>query len=148
MERFDLDDQQALAYLARLSQNTNVKFRDIAAHLVKQSNELRHLQRPEQLSGTQPFPNCPQAPRRQRRTPAKRNAPARSTSATFITTAPSLSMRNTLSPLVSPAICPHVTIPRPVRWRLGGPSFRVVAPLWCEQLQNRPRSPPSRPDKR
>jgi GAF domain-containing protein len=45
MERFDLDDEDAFEYLARLSQKTNLKLRDIAAHLVKQSNELCHLQR-------------------------------------------------------------------------------------------------------
>ena len=43
MERFDIDDEQAFARLARLSQRTNVKLRDLAAHLVNQSNDLRHL---------------------------------------------------------------------------------------------------------
>lgn len=43
MERFDLDDEEAFAYLARLSQRSNLKLRDIAAHLVKQSNDLGHF---------------------------------------------------------------------------------------------------------
>jgi len=42
MERFDFDDEEAFGYLARLSQRTNIKLREIAAHLVRQSNELRH----------------------------------------------------------------------------------------------------------
>jgi GAF domain-containing protein len=42
MERFDLDDEEAFAYLARLSHRTNIKLREIAAHLVRQSNDLRH----------------------------------------------------------------------------------------------------------
>lgn len=42
MERFDLDDEEAFARLARLSQESNVKLRDLAAHLVKQSKDLRH----------------------------------------------------------------------------------------------------------
>lgn len=42
MERFDLDDEEAFARLARQSQKSNVKLRDLAAHLVKQSNDLRH----------------------------------------------------------------------------------------------------------
>ena len=43
MERFDLDDEEAFARLACLSQESNVKLRDLAAHLVKQSNDLRHV---------------------------------------------------------------------------------------------------------
>jgi ANTAR domain/GAF domain len=42
MEWFDLDDQEAFEYLVRLSQKANLKLRDVAAHLVKQSNDLRH----------------------------------------------------------------------------------------------------------
>ena len=42
MERFDLDDEEAFERLARLSQKSNLKLRDLAAHLVKQSNDLRH----------------------------------------------------------------------------------------------------------
>jgi GAF domain-containing protein len=45
MERFDLDDHEAFEYLATLSQNCNMKLRDIAAHLVTQSNALRHVTR-------------------------------------------------------------------------------------------------------
>ena len=43
MERFDLDDEDAFERLSRLSQMSNVKLRDLAAHLVKQSNDLRHV---------------------------------------------------------------------------------------------------------
>ncbi len=43
MERFDLDDQEAFDRLVRLSQKSNLKLRDLAAHLVKQSNDLRHV---------------------------------------------------------------------------------------------------------
>jgi hypothetical protein len=43
MERFDLDDEQGFAYLARLSQRTNIKLRDLAAHFVGRCNDLRHL---------------------------------------------------------------------------------------------------------
>ena len=43
MERFELDDEEAFARLVRLSQESNVKLRDLAAHLVKQSNDLRHV---------------------------------------------------------------------------------------------------------
>jgi len=42
MERFNLDDQGAFAHLVGLSQRSNVKLRDLAAHMVKQSNDLRH----------------------------------------------------------------------------------------------------------
>lgn len=43
MERCELDEDEAFDYLVRLSQKTNLKVRDIASHLVKQSNDLRHL---------------------------------------------------------------------------------------------------------
>lgn len=43
MERFDLDDHEAFERLIAWSQRTNVKLRDIAAHLVKQSNDLRQF---------------------------------------------------------------------------------------------------------
>lgn len=43
MERLDLDDHEAFAHLTRLSQRASVSIRDIAAHLVKQSNDLRHV---------------------------------------------------------------------------------------------------------
>lgn len=43
MERFDLDDHEAFAYLAKMSQRANIKLRDLAEHLVRQSNDLRHV---------------------------------------------------------------------------------------------------------
>lgn len=43
MERCELDEEEAFDYLVGLSQKTNLKVRDIASHLVKQSNDLRHL---------------------------------------------------------------------------------------------------------
>ena len=43
MERFDLDDHEAFEHLTRLSQRSSVALRDIAAHLVTQSNDLRHF---------------------------------------------------------------------------------------------------------
>ena len=43
MERFDLDDHEAFAHLVQWSQKSDVTLRDLAAHLVKQSNDLRHL---------------------------------------------------------------------------------------------------------
>lgn len=48
MGRFDLDDEEAFARLARLSQRSNVKLRDLAAHMVKQANELRHAREASQ----------------------------------------------------------------------------------------------------
>jgi GAF domain-containing protein len=48
MERFDLDADDAFAYLARISQRSNLKLRDIAAHLVKQTNDLQHFSRARQ----------------------------------------------------------------------------------------------------
>jgi GAF domain-containing protein len=56
MERFDLDDEEAFEYLARLSQRSNTKLRDLAAHLVKQSNDLRHLHVLEHATDNQPLP--------------------------------------------------------------------------------------------
>jgi len=41
MERFDLDSEEAYEHLARLSARSDLALRDIAAHLVEQSNELR-----------------------------------------------------------------------------------------------------------
>jgi GAF domain-containing protein len=41
MERFDIDDHDAFAHLAELSQTSNVQLRDIAAHMVTQANKLR-----------------------------------------------------------------------------------------------------------
>lgn len=43
MERFDLDDHEAFERLAAWSQRTNVKLRDLAPHLVRQSNDLRQF---------------------------------------------------------------------------------------------------------
>jgi hypothetical protein len=40
MERFDLDDHEAFERVAMWSQKTNVRLRDLAAHLVKQANDL------------------------------------------------------------------------------------------------------------
>ena len=57
MERLNLDDHEAFAHLTRLSQRSSVALRDIAAHLVKQSNDLRHF-----TQATQPG--------RQKRSPA------------------------------------------------------------------------------
>lgn len=59
MERFDLDDEEAFAYLCRLSQRTNVKLRDIAARLVRQSNDLRRKAseaQPPDARGNPPIP--------------------------------------------------------------------------------------------
>ncbi len=43
MERFDLDDARAFGFLARLSQDQNVKLRDVAARLVgERSADPRH----------------------------------------------------------------------------------------------------------
>ena len=56
MERFDLDDQEAFARLVRLSQKSNIKLRDIAAYLVKQSNDLRHATGASQPMLEQPLP--------------------------------------------------------------------------------------------
>jgi hypothetical protein len=55
MERFDLDDAEAFARLARLSQKSNVKLCDLAAHLVKQSNDLRHVTQASQPLVQQPW---------------------------------------------------------------------------------------------
>lgn len=43
MERFCIDDEQAMAYLTRLSQSCGFEVLEIAAHLVDQSNELWRL---------------------------------------------------------------------------------------------------------
>ena len=43
MERLNVDDHEAFAHLTRLSQKSNVALRHIAAHLVEQSNDLRHF---------------------------------------------------------------------------------------------------------
>lgn len=45
MERFDLDEQAAFDYLARLSQDNNVKLRSVADDLLKQTNEQRDDER-------------------------------------------------------------------------------------------------------
>lgn len=48
MERSNLDDHEAFEHLTRLSQRTKVSLGDLAAHLVKQSNDLRHLAKARQ----------------------------------------------------------------------------------------------------
>jgi hypothetical protein len=45
MERFDLDADDPFAYQPRISQRPNLKLREIAAHVVKQTNDLRHISR-------------------------------------------------------------------------------------------------------
>ncbi len=40
MHRYGLDEDRAFQYLARTSQNSNIKLRDIAAEVVTQANEL------------------------------------------------------------------------------------------------------------
>jgi GAF domain-containing protein len=64
MERFDLDDEEAFSRLARLSQKSNVKLRDLAAHLVKQSNDLRHVTQAGQTLVQQPPAGHLSLPRR------------------------------------------------------------------------------------
>jgi GAF domain-containing protein len=39
MERYQLDEDRAFLYLARVSQHSNIKLRDVAAELVQQANE-------------------------------------------------------------------------------------------------------------
>jgi GAF domain-containing protein len=48
MERFDLDDHEAFAYLARWSEKANLNLREISEHLVNQSNDLRHFTEKDQ----------------------------------------------------------------------------------------------------
>jgi GAF domain-containing protein len=43
MEQLNLDDHEAFNHLTNLSQSSSVNLRDTAAHLVRQSNDLRHL---------------------------------------------------------------------------------------------------------
>lgn len=56
MERFRIDDEEALAYLGRLSLSCGVEILQIAAHLLDQSKELWHLSEGERTSGTPPVP--------------------------------------------------------------------------------------------
>jgi hypothetical protein len=63
MERFDLDDEEALAHLTRLSQRSNLEPGDIAEHLVKQSNDLRHWTRARQHGSADGVPVKPIATR-------------------------------------------------------------------------------------
>jgi GAF domain-containing protein len=56
MERFDLDADDAFAYLARISQRSGLKLRDIAAHMVKQTNDLQHISRAGQSVDRHPTP--------------------------------------------------------------------------------------------
>lgn len=53
MERFDLDDHEAFERLSKLSQNSNIKLRDLAEHLVKQANDLRHFTKARQAAHEQ-----------------------------------------------------------------------------------------------
>ena len=43
MERYDLDEDRAFQYLTRVSQNSNIKLRDVAAELVASTNERNAL---------------------------------------------------------------------------------------------------------
>jgi GAF domain-containing protein len=43
MERFDLDDHEAFVHLSDLARRSDVELRDVAAHFVKQANDVRHL---------------------------------------------------------------------------------------------------------
>ena len=43
MEQLNLDDHEAFNQLTRLSQKASVNLRDTAAHLVRESNDLRHM---------------------------------------------------------------------------------------------------------
>lgn len=62
MERLNLDDHEAFAHLTRLSQRSNVALRDIAAHLVKQSNDLRHSTQASQPGHQKGSPNLTLVP--------------------------------------------------------------------------------------
>jgi GAF domain-containing protein len=63
MERFNLDDHEAFAHLTKLSQRSSVALRDIAAHLVKQSNDLRHLTQARQPRHQERSPGLTLVPR-------------------------------------------------------------------------------------
>jgi GAF domain-containing protein len=63
MERLNLDDHEAFAHLTRLSQKSNVALRDIAAHLVKQSNDLRHVAQARQPRQQERSPGLTLVPR-------------------------------------------------------------------------------------
>ena len=43
MERFGLDDDEAFEYLGTMSQRSDLALPELAAHLVKQANDLRHV---------------------------------------------------------------------------------------------------------
>lgn len=43
MERFELDEDRAFAYLARVSQTSNIKLREIADEIVSEANESNRL---------------------------------------------------------------------------------------------------------
>jgi GAF domain-containing protein len=43
MQRYHLDEDQAFQFLRRVSQDTNVKLRDIAARVIAEAKENRHL---------------------------------------------------------------------------------------------------------
>src|SRR4051794_32775786 len=45
MERFDLDSEEAFEHVAGLSRRSDIALREIAAHLVEQSNDLREWSR-------------------------------------------------------------------------------------------------------
>jgi GAF domain-containing protein len=63
MERFNLDDHEAFAHLTKLSQRSSVALRDIAAHLVKQSNDLRHFTQARQPRHQERSPGLTLVPR-------------------------------------------------------------------------------------
>jgi hypothetical protein len=63
MERFDLDDHEAFLHLATLSQKSTIKLRDVAAHLVEQSNDLRHVAQARQTLRQQHLPGLTLVPR-------------------------------------------------------------------------------------
>ncbi|TPG17832.1 ANTAR domain-containing protein [Pedococcus bigeumensis] len=56
MERFDLDDHEAFVQLVKWSEKADVRLRDLATHMVKQSNDLRHVTTATQPSDREQSP--------------------------------------------------------------------------------------------
>ena len=65
MERFDLDSEEAFEHLARLSRRSDLAVRDIAAHLVEQSNDLREWSRQQGRPAGHHEPDPPDEPQPQ-----------------------------------------------------------------------------------